>query len=248
MTRYIKTFFLLIPVVLLVSCSQEVKKSKPSDTKPIKQKYLVVVVSGYDSDPSEEQLNGKAFRGTGQSGMYQLMGDLRESGVECQFFNWNGTEAGKSKQKNPPGEKGIVDWIQKRKSEEPTAKFIFIGHSWGGHTVFEVAKQFNDIDGVSFPLTILLDASSALRGSAPKKVPEKMESVVSYYTGNLFCWRKLDDVQRVKNIDLGDPENGFQGKGGHNYASSFSIQAHNGAEWDQRIHKDMKKRIQAIVN
>ena len=70
----------------------------------------VILIGGIDSDPTPEQIEGTAPRGQGQSGMYQLAGDLSRRGITAEYFNWNGTRAGKIKEK-PPLAMGIATFI-----------------------------------------------------------------------------------------------------------------------------------------
>ena len=205
-------------------------------------KFVVVIVGGFDSDPTPAQIAGKSPRNVGNSGMFQLMSDLKKSKIECQFFNWNGTAAGQIAQKKPPGAEAIASWIRERASKEPHTKFVIIGHSWGGHTVMEAAVRFNEDDSISIPLTILLDASSAMRGAPPTELPAKIETVANYYTANLFCWGELKIGERIDNIFLGDPKRNFMSNGHPKYQSKFDINAHNAAEWDHRIHADIIQR------
>ena len=84
-------------ILLLCSCSSPdeiVTTQKPPEPEEKKTTYHIVVISGFESDPTAEQINGTSFRGHGNSGMFQLKNDLVEKGYDCSFFNWNGTQAG----------------------------------------------------------------------------------------------------------------------------------------------------------
>ena len=251
MPRSILLFLLSFLLIGIASCSKENSKNGDPDKSAKTAEptsYVVLIVAGYDSDPSPDQIAGKSSRGLGNSGMFQLKGDLETKGIDCKFFNWNGTSAGKINQKSPPGDAGIESWIRTRIKERPGTRFVSIGHSWGAHTLFDAATKIGDSESSRFPLTILLDPSSALRGGNPTKVPDCFGNVVNYHTGNLFCWGALEIENQVKNIFLGDPKNNFMKNVIPNYSSTFDIDAHNAAEWDPNIHSDMTLRILKIVD
>ena len=240
-------FLILILVVtassVLSSCSTDSRNEKEIQNKNEPPTFVVVIVSGYDSDPTPAQIEGTSQRGQGNSGMFQLKCDLEKSGLECKFFNWNGSAAGQISQNQPPGADAIASWMKQRVARDDSTRFVCIGHSWGGHTLIDVASKLKDHDSMSIPLTLLLDASSAMRGSRPSQMPDRIDRVVNYHTGNMFCWGKLKNANLVENVNLGDPENGFMVDGFPHYQSKFDIDAHNAAEWDQKIHSDMKRRI-----
>ncbi len=247
MQKFSFAFLIACVPVALISCSETSETVNDANVGD-KTQYVIVIVSGFDSDPSPEQIARASQRGRGNSGMFQLMVDLEESGLECKFFNWNGTVAGHIGQKKPPGTDEIANWIKKRAAEEPETEFVFIGHSWGGHTVIDVASKISENSSIRIPFTVLLEASSALRGASPSKLPDNIEAAVNYHTGNLFCWGALKSEQKVENVNLGDPKNGFMENGFPKYGSSFDISAHTSAEWDQKIHSDISQRILTVVN
>ena len=230
-------------LAVLTSCAETVNRPNVVD----RTQYVIVVVSGFDSDPSAEQIAGTAQRGSGNSGIFQLKGDLDAAGLECKFFNWNGTVAGQFGKNDPAGAAEIASWIEKRAAETSNTEFIFLGHSWGAHTLFDVASQISDSSSIRVPFAVMLDASSALRGASPSKLPENIVTLVNYHTGNMFCWGPLKSERKVKNINLGEPTNGFMENGFPKYGSAFDISAHVSAEWDQKIHRDIYLRILAVV-
>ena len=71
-----------------------------------------VLIGGIDSDPSPAQIDGTAARKEGNSGLYRFADDLRRDEVIPEYFNWNGTRAGKIKSENPPGARGIADFMR----------------------------------------------------------------------------------------------------------------------------------------
>jgi|AOAMet1_18_M0_10_1038524.scaffolds.fasta_scaffold04944_1 hypothetical protein len=243
MQKFLFVFLFACTLVALNSCSRSISDASAVD----KTQYVIVMVSGFDSDPTPEQIAGTSIRGSGNSGMFQLMADLEELELECKFFNWNGTEAGQSGQENPPGIDGITNWIEQRVTQKPETEFVFVGHSWGGHTVISVASQICENSSVRFPFTVFLDASSALRGTRPAKLPDNIEAAANFHTGNMFCWGALKNAQNVENISLGDSESGFMENDFPKYGSAFDISAHNYAEWDQNIHREIIHRILKVV-
>ena len=66
--------------------------------EPSSKPLFVAFIGGINSDPTAAQMAGAAQRGVGNSGMFQLAADLRQDGVAAEYFNWNGTAAGKIKQ------------------------------------------------------------------------------------------------------------------------------------------------------
>jgi hypothetical protein len=52
----------------------------------------------------------------------------------------------------------------------------------------------------------------------------------------------------VKNVDLGDPANGYVYPGGPKYDSVFNWTAHVSAEWDEQIHADIRQQVRDAVN
>ena len=204
---------------------------------------LVVVISGFDSDPSPAQIEKKSVRGRGNSGMYQLAGDIAARKIATQFFNWNGTAAGKYTQKNAPGASGIATFIRDIHANNPLKHLILVGHSWGGHTVIDVAKELANDPPIEVALAVCVDPSSFSRGQRPAELPSTIRSCVIYYTHNAFVWGPWLNSNRVENVDLGDAANGFKPKHGRNYSAKFDVSAHTASEWDEGIHEDVLHRI-----
>ena len=203
----------------------------------------VILIGGIDSDPTAAQIDGTARRGVGQSGMYQLAGDLAREGFVTEYFNWNGTRAGKIKEK-PPLAAGIAKFIMDRQAEHPAGRLAIVANSWGGHTSWEVCQALPEA-GVSIELAIFLDPSSTGRSGTPRpaSLPVCINSARNYYTRNLFGWREWPDEKRLVNVDLGDAKHGFLVPGGPKYDSAFDTHAHIAAEWDPRIHKDITQHL-----
>ncbi|MGQ0633160.1 MAG: hypothetical protein ACT4QC_01005 [Planctomycetaceae bacterium] len=216
---------------------------RPRSSQP---RLLVVLIGGIDSDPTSEQISGAALRRQGNSGLYQLRGDLlREPRVSVEYFNWNGTPAGEINAKPAPNSRGIAEFIHRHIQAHPRDKLALVGNSWGGHTAFEVSQVLYQHEApVAIDLAVFLDPSSAARGPArPEKLPENLNRVVCYHTRNVFIWGRLPDSPRLTNIDLGDPANGFMRDGQPAYDARFDFRAHVAAEWDETIHADIKRRL-----
>lgn len=218
-----------------------------ADTSHESSSALVVVISGRGSDASAEQISNKADRGTGTSGMYQLMGDLKEQGLKTMFFNWNGTRAGKFTEKNAPGSKAIVSAIRDEASKDKIKYLVLVGHSWGGHTMLEVSQKLNAKPTMKIDLAIGIDATSFGIGQRADRLSPNVCNLVCFHTRNVFTWIPWKNDPRVEDVDLGDPAKGFMIKGEPNYAAPFDIQAHNAIEWDQRVHSDVVRRIKKAV-
>lgn len=213
----------------------------------ISQPICVVLIGGIDSDPTPEQIQETAQRGVGQSGMYQLASDLEKAGVSTEYFNWNGSRAGKFHEK-PLYSPGIAQFIRKRHSEKPHEKVVIVGNSWGGHTAWEVCEALSEPE-VPVELVLFLDPSSTGRSKTaqPPRLPKCVRQARNYYTRNLFGWREWSVDARLANIDLGDPAQGFRFPGGPRYDSKLDPQAHIAAEWDPRIHQEFHQRIVELV-
>jgi hypothetical protein len=104
--------------------------------------HCVVLIGGIDSDPTPEQIEGVSPRGQGQSGLFQMASDLNETGVTAEYFNWNGTRAGKINEK-PPLAAGIAQFIRVRHAEHPEERLAIVANSWGGHTAIEVCQALS---------------------------------------------------------------------------------------------------------
>jgi hypothetical protein len=206
---------------------------------------LVFLIGGIDSDPTPEQIAGTAARGEGNSGPFQLRGDLLADGYAAEYFNWNGTRAGEIESEPAPLAGGIARSIRERHADTPDAPIVIVGNSWGGHTAWEVCGLLSDEPAIEVELVVFLDPSSLARASTirPDSLPECVQSAATYFTRNAGGWGAWEGEPRIENIDLGDPANGFLIPGGPAYDATFSIQAHIAAEWDERIHGDIRARI-----
>jgi pimeloyl-ACP methyl ester carboxylesterase len=202
-----------------------------------------------DSDPTAEQIAGTAPRNRGNSGMFQLAGDLRGDRVTAEYFNWNGTRAGALNSPDPPRSNAVADFVRDYVQNHPRDRIALVGNSWGGHTALEVAQQlFAHEAPVAVNLVVFLDASSAGRGIAkPQALPLNVNRAAHYFTRNVFAWGRLDAEKRLENIDLGDPASGFMRDGRPAYNARFDFQAHVAAEWDERIHADIRRRLLALL-
>ena len=49
--------------------------------------------------------------------------------------------------------------------------------------------------------------------------------------------------KRLETIDLGDPDAGYMREGRPAYNAPFNFEAHVAAEWDERIHADIERRL-----
>src|SRR5262245_48454471 len=105
---------------------------------------LAVLIGGIDSDPTPAQIGGTAGRREGNSGLYRLAGDLAGDLVVPEYFNWNGTRAGEIKMKDPPGPRGITEFVCRHLQEHPADRLALVGNSWGGHTALEVVRQLRE--------------------------------------------------------------------------------------------------------
>lgn len=204
---------------------------------------LVVVISGFQSDASALQLAGKAPRWSGNSGIYQLMGDLKRVGFTTLFFNWNGTAAGKFRETSEPAAPRIAAAIRAVCEEEAIDRVMLVGHSWGGHTMLEVAEALSAEPARRIDLALGVDPSSMARGQRMARLPDNIGRLVCFQTRNAFTWRAWQDEPRAERVDLGDPANGFMVNGRPNYAAAFDVSAHNSVEWDERVHAAVVGRI-----
>jgi hypothetical protein len=207
---------------------------------------LVVLIGGIDSDPTPEQIAGVARRRQGNSGLYQLRGDVsREPRISAEYFNWNGTRAGEINAKPAPRSRAIAEFVHRHVQSHPRGRVAFVGNSWGGHTALEVSQLLYRHEApVAVDLAVFLDPSSAGRGpSRPERLPENLNRVVHYYTRNVFIWGHLPDRPRLTNIDLGDPANGFIFEHQPPYDARLDFRAHVAAEWDDNIHADITRRL-----
>lgn len=208
---------------------------------------LVVLIGGFDSDPSPAQLNGTIPRGRGNSGMYQLAGDLRETGLRAEYFNWNGTRAGElNRPGEPPTPRGIATYIREARERLQCRRLVVIGNSWGGHSACEVCEHLQSDPPVEIDLLLLLDPSSTGRETpVPTAVSANVRQVTSYCTRNMFVWGKWLEDERITHIDLGDVNQPFYRRG-VGYEARFNFQAHVAAEWDEQIHADICQRVLGV--
>lgn len=212
-------------------------------------RLLAVFIGGMDSDPTAEQLQGQARRGQGNSGLFQLQGELKHPQVSTEYFNWNGTRAGHIRDKQPPQSASICTCIREHLQAHPWDRVAVVGNSWGGHTAVDVARRLHDCEApLQLDLVLFLDPSSAGRAvKNPSKLPRNVAEGTNYFTRNSFVWGKFNDP-RMTNVDLADPAEGFFSKGvSPPYDAKFSFPAHVAAEWDDRIHADIKGRLLKLV-
>jgi hypothetical protein len=208
---------------------------------------LVVLIGGIDSDPTSRQIAGTAGRYEGKSGLYRLGQDLKSDGWSTEYFNWNGTPPGDALNPNPPMSAPIVELIRTRRTDDPRLGIVLIGNSWGGHTAWDVCTALNAAPSVPVDLVLWLDPSSLgrVKNGRPGSLPANVSRAVNYFTRHVIGWQAWPDEPRVENVDLGDPRHAFLVPGGPRYDSLFNVRAHIAAEWDERIHEDMRRRIRA---
>lgn len=252
MPRCVRQFVLFAAIVLVAHTALR------ADDAPVRSRLnparrpphlLVVLIGGIDSDPTRAQIEGTARRQEGNSGLFQLAGDLRREGVQPEYFNWNGTRAGRIKDKNPPRAQGIAEFVDTHLQDCPGDRVAVIGNSWGGHTALEVLQHLSEQDApLAIHLAMFLDPSSTGRGpSKPKSLPVNANRAVSYCTRNAFVWGRWEAGDRLECIDLGDPILGFMRDGQPDYGAKFNAAAHIAAEWDQRIHEDILRRVLELL-
>lgn len=220
-----------------------------SPTAEIAPQLLAVFIGGMDSDPTPEQIAGTAAKNRGNSGLFQLCGELHDPRIVCEYFNWNGTRAGDLKNPRPPQTDSIVSRIREHLKNHPRSRVLIVGNSWGGHTAWQVADALvNSERPLAIDRMIFLDASSTGRAIArhPDHLPINIKRAVHYYTHNLFCWGAWD-CERLRTVDLGDPDLGYTRDGAPAYAATFDFQAHVAAEWDPRIHHEIKRAALQMV-
>ncbi|MDP1797429.1 MAG: hypothetical protein Q8K78_08110 [Planctomycetaceae bacterium] len=217
-----------------------------ADTPAVSALTHIVLIGGFDSDPTPAQLNGTARRGEGNSGMFQLRNDLRNEKLSAEYFNWNGTPPGAINLENPPGAAAIVKHLQTHAETHPQAKICIVGNSWGGHTAWEVCQSLGEsAPDLKFPVVIFLDPSSAGRPNSkrPATLPPNVTTAVQYASRSAVVWAPWQNEPRITPINLADPKQGFLRPGGPPYGALFSPNAHIGAEWDDKIHIDIRRRL-----
>ncbi len=229
---------LVFSVAISIASAQSPTTSSPRRT-------LVVLIGGMDSDPTAAQIAGQAAR-NGNSGLYRLMGDLKHERIVPEYFNWNGTRAGKIKSQPKADVSPITQTIRDHARQHPRDRIVVVGNSWGGHTTWEVCQTLVDSPApVAIDYAVFLDPSSVGRAdtSRPKELPININRATNLYTRNVFGWRRWPKENRIENIDLGDAKHGFLVQGGPAYDASFDFNAHVAAEWDERIHAEIKRKI-----
>ena len=112
----LKVFFITL-IASVVYCS-----SIAAETKRVAQPQrstLVVLIGGMDSDPTAEQIAGKAPRTAGNSGLYRLRSDLQHPQIVTEYFNWNGTRAGQIHSQPAPQSAVIAETIRQMSDNIP---------------------------------------------------------------------------------------------------------------------------------
>lgn len=238
-----KTFVLFLSFAACTTLHADGKLDRRAAKRPMH--LLVVLIGGVDSDPTAAQIDGTAARHEGNSGLYRFAGDITQARVLPEYFNWNGTRAGNIKDKDPPRSRGIAELIRAHLQKFPGDRVAIVGNSWGAHTALEVLQELSTGDApLAVDLAVFLDPSSTGRGPArPKALPVCAYRAVNYFTHNTFVWGKWDAGARLANIDLGDPAEKFTTNGNPPYDAKFNLQAHVAAEWDERIHTDIQRRL-----
>lgn len=228
-------------LVTAVSSLAQAESGGDTATPRPSPRVFVVLIGGMGSDPTPGQIAGTAARREGNSGLYRLRGDLQGDSVLPRYFNWNGSVAGKLQSRMAPGPRGIAQDVRTHLQAHPGDRLVLVGNSWGGHTALDVARQLDDNERpLAVHLLVLLDASSAGRGGNPSgELPRNINSAVHYFTRNAFTWGTWQAGPRLRNIDLGNLQNGFLRDGGPQYDAAFNFAAHVAAEWDEEIHKDI---------
>lgn len=245
-----KRWLSILILIVIASLACFAKGQSPPQVAARPPHLLAVFIGGGDSDPTPEQIASTAPRGQGNSGLFQLCGELRRERVVAEYFNWNGTRAGKLNAPPPvPLSPGIATMIREHVQTHPADRVAIVGNSWGGLTALEVAQNLAQPETpLAIDCVILLDPSSVVRALAkPKSLPVNVNRAVNYFTRNGFVWGKLPPDDRLENIDLGDPVNGYMRDGLPKYGDPFNIRAHIAAEWDDRIHADIKRRLLEFV-
>jgi len=242
---FLRLHFRLVCLGIIAASSVRPVIAQPQvDATARRQPHLFVVcIGGADSDPTEEQIAGTAVRGQGNSGLFQLCGDLRRERVIAEYFNWNGTRAGQFLDPPPPLARGIALFIREHLQQHPSDALAIVGNSWGGQTALEVARLLSQETPLAIQGMIFLDGGSLLRARKPTGVPLNVNCTVNYFTRNGFVWGRLPEHSSLLNIDLGDKVNGYLRDGGTAYDAPFDIRAHVAAEWDGRIHGDIIRRL-----
>ncbi len=236
---------LVMTMVLATAVGADAADRVTVESSPVR----VILIGGFVSDPSQAQIHGTAGRG-GNSGLYRLQNDLAQyDRVSAEYLNWNGTRTGEINSPKPPMATGIAKSVREVHAQHPEERLIIVGNSWGGHTAREVCEHLNVAPVIPVEHVIFLDPSSLARvkhGQREGELPSNVRRATNYYTRHLLSWRHWANEPRVENIDLGDPEHGFQVEGGPPYDSLIDTKGHIYAEWDERIHYDIRRRIARV--
>ena len=201
---------------------------------------LVVLIGGFDSDPTPDQIAGQSEPGEGNSGLYDLGRELiQHERISCQYFNWNGTGPGQIEQRPAPAETSIVAAMRWHLTMRPNDRLAIVGNSWGGHTAVRVLEELmKSPEPLATQTLILLDAGSVGRNTPPPQLlPTNVCRIRQYATRNLFVWGELPRDRRLIRIDMGNPANGFPPVDKVDYARLFDLHSHIAVEWDPRVHQ-----------
>lgn len=206
---------------------------------------LCILIGGFNSDPTPDQIAGTAARNAGNSGLYRMYRDLSVEGVIPRYYNWNGSAAGELSRPRPPGVTGIAAAVRDHLQVHPFDRVAIVGNSWGGHTAHEVALDlYRHPTPSAIDLIAFLDPSSAARAAGrPRGLATNVNHAVNYFTHNAFVWGRLDAGQRLQNVDLGDPALGYMRGGLPEYNATLNVRAHIAAEWDEKVHSEIIDRI-----
>ena len=245
MTPFFARWRLFAVILWLGAVPNHVVCGDEPDDKRRVPPLFVTMIGGFDSEPTAEQIAATAPRGTGNSGMFQLCGDLKKAGLATEYFNWNGSVAGKLNEQPAPQAAAIAERIRRHHSLRPDDRLAIVGNSWGGHTAWEVAQSLAEEPVVTLDLIVFLDPSSLgrLGKSTPDTLSANVRRAVSFRTRNAFVWKAWPSEPRLENIDLGDPANGYLKKPGPAYDAAFDWQAHIAVEWDGVLHRDVRDRL-----
>lgn len=255
MSRYYARPYLKTTICLLIAGISAVvpvpdTRAAESPLAPAVPELFVVFIGGMDSDPTPAEIAGTERENRGNSGMFQLCRKLNDDRLACEYFNWNGTRAGNIDAKNPPFAASIVARIQEQIRQYPRSQIAIVGNSWGGHTAWQVADELSRCDcPLAIKQVVFVDASSTGRAldRHPQRLPINVHRAIHYYTHNIYCWGPWPD-DRIHTVDLGNPELGYCKDGTPNYASKFDFQAHVAAEWDPRIHAEIKDTVMKLLH
>jgi len=217
--------------------------AEPKNNPAVAPQAIVILIGGMDSDPTPAQINRTEKKNRGNSGLYQLCCELENGRMVCEYFNWNGSRAGDINKQKVPSAEPIKTRIHEHLDEFPDNRIFLVGNSWGGHTAWQVADELSrEEQPVSIDRLILLDPNSTGEAAQrqPELLPQNVKQAVHYYTHNIYCWGEWTG-ERIEAIDLGDPKLGYSKNGVPAYASPFDFRAHVAAEWDNRVHEEIKQ-------